>query len=350
MLRKKVPLYLLLIVSLLSCTFVFFITKSVDSKKSDSELKDGFGNADQNPYKITRLTGFNFIRPLLAAKPLYESPKYSALKDEVSQIIQNFKDQGILMSSSIYLRDFDKSDWFCVNEDEKYMPGSLLKVPELITYLKMEETKSGTLNKRITFSNNFSTTKQANIITKSIVLGQTYTIRELLNYMIEYSDNNATYLLNQNIDVPTFKKTFTDLGLESPDWNAQTYYISTKSYSVFMEALFNASYLNIKDSEYATALLTKTDFIDGMIKGIQNNHLRIAHKFGEAGTNQNKELHESALLYVNDSPYLLTIMTKGNNNVDFPKLSGVIQAISNVVYNKLSEVNTNSSNNNYSSK
>jgi beta-lactamase class A len=196
------------------------------------------------------------------------------------------------------------------------MPGSLLKVPELITFLKMEEQIPGTLDRQLTFAHEFVSDKKANILSKSIEVGHTYTIRELLRYMIEYSDNNATYLLNQNINVATFQKVFVDLGLDCPDWNASTFYVSSKDYSIFMEALFNATYLTIKNSEYAVSLLTKSDYEDGIRKGIPVGNLRIAHKFGESGTNVNKQLHESAIFYINNEPYLITVMTKGNKDVD----------------------------------
>ena len=335
MLKKKVPVYLLLIITLACSAFIFFITKTFDIYGGVSDANV----SEDNSYKITRLSGYSFIKPLISAKPVNESTKYANIKQAVERVIQNSKDDGTLESASVYVRDFENSDWFCVNQEEKYMPGSLLKVPELITFLKMEEQNPGTLERQLTFSHAFVTDKKSNIVTKSIEIGHSYTIRELLKYMIEYSDNNATYLLNQNINVATFHKVFVDLGLDCPDWNASTFYVSSKNYSVFMEALFNASYLSIKNSEYAVSLLTKSDYEDGIRKGIPVNDLRIAHKFGESGTNINKQLHESALFYINNEPYLITVMTKGNRNVDFPRLAKVIQEVAGSVYSQLASIN-----------
>jgi beta-lactamase class A len=335
MLKKQVPVYLLLIITLACSVVIFFITKTFDIYGGVSSTNI----AEENAYKITRLNGYSFIKPLISAKPVNESAKYAGIKETAERVIQNSKDDGTLESASVYVRDFEKSDWFCINQEEKYMPGSLLKVPELITFLKMEEQNPGTLDRQLTFSHPFAADKKANILSKSIELGHSYTIRELLKYMIEYSDNNATYLLNQNINVATFQKVFVDLGLDCPDWNASTFYVSSKNYSVFMEALFNASYLTIKNSEYAVSLLTKSDFEDGIRKGIPVNNLRIAHKFGESGTNINKQLHESAIFYINNEPYLITVMTKGNRNVDFPRLAKVIQEVAGSIYGQLAALN-----------
>lgn len=338
MLKKQVPLYLLLIVTLACSAFIFFITKTFNIYGTGSSET----MTEDNAYKITRLNGYTFIKPLVSAKPINESAKYESIKAAVEKIVQYSKDDGTLESASVYVRDFENSDWFCTNPEEKYMPGSLLKVPELITFLKMEEQNPGTLERQLTFAHEFVTDKKANILSKSIQIGHSYTIRELLRYMIEYSDNNATYLLNQNINVAVFQKVFVDLGLDSPDWNASTFYVSSKNYSVFMEALFNATYLTIKNSEYAVSLMTKSDYQDGIRKGIPVSNLRIAHKFGESGTNINKQLHETAIFYINNQPYLITVMTKGRNNVDFPRLAKVIQEISGSVYSQLASMNPGS--------
>ncbi len=338
MLKKQVPVYLLLIITIASSALMFFLTKTFDIYSGSSS-----GVAvEENTYKISRLNGYTFIKPLISAKPVNEAAKYLSIKESAQRLIQSSIDDGTLESASVYLRDFENSDWFSINSEEKYMPGSLLKVPELITFLKMEEQNPGTLDRKLTFAHQFVTDKTANILSKSIQIGQSYTIRELLRYMIEYSDNNATYLLNQNISVPTFQKVFVDLGLDAPDWNASTFYVGSKDYSVFMEALFNASYLTIKNSEYAVSLLMKSDYEDGIRKGIPVSNLRIAHKFGESGTNVNKQLHETAIFYINNEPYLITIMTKGKNNVDFPRLAKVIQEISGSVYNQLVSLNPSS--------
>jgi beta-lactamase class A len=145
-------------------------------------------------------------------------------------------------------------------------------------------------------------------------------------------------LLNENIDVKTFKKVFTDLGLSEPDWFAKNYPISVNEYSIFMRALFNAGYLNIRDSEFAVELLTKSDFKNGIVNGLPSS-VQLAHKFGESGDAREKQLHESAIIYLNNNPILITIMTKGK---DMSKLPEVIKETSNLVYNQMQSIKNTS--------
>ena len=153
--------------------------------------------------------------------------------------------------------------------------------------------------------------------------------------MIEYSDNNAAQLLAFNIDEKLFQELFTDYDLPKLNLYSANNPLSASECSVFLESLFNSTYLNDTESEYAINLLTKSVFTEGIVKGLTNSEIPIAHKFGESGNVKNKELHESALLYLDNQPYLITIMTRGNDYVEYSKLAEVIQRITHIIYTHL---------------
>ena len=100
--------------------------------------------------------------------------------------------------------------------------------------------------------------------------------------------------------------------------------------------IYNASYLNRTNSEYATELLQKCNFNEGMKSGLPNS-VKVAHKFGEAGDQNEQQLCETAIVYLNNNPYVLTIMTKGK---DFKQLPQVTKEISSIVYQNMVQ-NTN---------
>ena len=285
-------------------------------------------NTQSCSVNIKRLNGFKFIEPLMYAKPGCESDNLHIVRQDLVKIIDEYKQAGIIVTASIYLRVFGHGDWVCINDTEKYNPGSLMKIPELIAFLRENEQNPVFLNKVIKYNNAFTSIRHAQYVSKSIELGKSYTIKELLKYMIEYSDNNATMLLNSTMDQKLFKQTFTDFGLPEPDMNATDYPMSIKDYSTFLEALYNAGYLTIEDSEFAMELLSQCDFKQGLVGGLPNNTV-IAHKFGEAGSNGIHELHECGIIYSGNKRYQLTVMTKGK---DFSKLSDVLKSISRTVF------------------
>ncbi len=326
---KKISFSYVLLITIASCLLTYYFTNSIKNK----ELTNVENNAQStaSSYNIKRLNGYNYIKPLLFVDNVNESENLASVKQSIVEVIDNFKKTNTLTSASVYLKEYAGNEWTTINPDEKYSPGSLLKVPELITFLKMNEEKPGLLDKELLFDRPFTSDKAPVYLSKSIQLGHKYTIRELLNYMIEYSDNNATMLLNNNIDVNTFKKVFTDFGLEAPDWSSSNYPITAKDFSLFMRSLYNASYLTIKDSEFATELLGRTDFKQGIVKSLPAG-TKIVHKFGEGGDPLEKQLHESAIVYIKDKPYLVTIMTKGK---DMKMLPEVIRQISKTIYENM---------------
>ena len=92
----------------------------------------------------------------------------------------------------------------------------------------MNEEAPGILDKKLLFNQNFNIDKIVAFKSKSIQIGTTYTIRELLRYMIEYSDNNATALLNNNLKSDVLLKLFKDLDLKLPNISAKQYFFTVK--------------------------------------------------------------------------------------------------------------------------
>ena len=186
------------------------------------------------------------------------------------------------------------------------------------------------------FDTPFAINKNVAYQSKQIKLGSKYTVRQLLTYMISYSDNNATALLNNNLEADVLYKLFADLNLVIPDIKAQHYYFTVKDYSLFLRTLYNATYLSVANSEYAMELLEKCEFKGGIVNGLPSN-IRVAHKFGESGTPTEMQLHESAIIYDKDKTYLLTVMTKGKDN---KSLSSLISKISELVHKNIMIINS----------
>lgn len=325
--NNKFPFLHIILLCFLVSLITFSLTTFWNSKQLTKETSSQISSPSCK-YDIKRLSGLKYIKPIMFVDDECESDNLAGIKQRISDIINRYKTNEGVTSASVYLREYENDDWTCINEDEKYKPGSLFKVPVLITILKMNEESPGFLDKIIFYNKPFNIEKNVAYNDKSIKIGQKYSVKELLNYMITYSDNNATALLETNMKVQIFKKLFTDIGLETPDIYAKEYLVSVNQYSFFMRAIFNAAYLSIDDSEYAAELLTKCDFKDGIVKGLPAGTI-VAHKFGESGDLSEKQLHESAFVYLKGKTYLITVMTKGKEN---KKLAQLISEISQAVY------------------
>ena len=331
---KKIKALYIIPIILFTC-IVSFLTACYNFNKNKSE----FANTDQSlacNYNLKRLEGYKFIKPLLFVDDDCEGDNLAISKQEINNVIENYKATQGVISSSVYIREYQYNSWTAINEELEYEPGSLFKVPILMAYLKLSEKKPNVLEKELLFDTPFAINKNVAYQSKQIKLGSKYTVRQLLTYMITYSDNNATALLNNNLEADVLYKLFADLNLVIPDIKAQHYYFTVKDYSLFLRTLYNATYLSVANSEYAMELLEKCEFKGGIVNGLPSN-VRVAHKFGESGTPVEMQLHESAIIYDKDKTYLLTVMTKGKDN---KSLSSLISKISELVHKNIMNINS----------
>ena len=333
-LTKKISfLYLLLsAVAGSALTFVAFKTFNKPSQTASAQAAQNTAASNPCSYNMTHLNGYKFIQPLISADPECEAEKYEPLKESITSYITTEQQSGKLMSASVYLRDFSKGEWMAINPDQTYDPGSLLKVGVLITFLRMAETNPNLLNTELVYHGDKGFRFPVeHFPSDTAVEGHTYKVKELLRYMIVYSDNRSTWFLEKNMNPDIFKKLFTDLGMKEPNFSDQHFKLSPKEYSTIFKALYYAGYLTISSSEYATALLTESNFKDGLIKELPAT-IKVAHKFGESGDQNSHELHESGIVYIDNNPYLITIMTQGT---DWDELSNVISHISKMAFDHM---------------
>lgn len=332
--QKKVPLYFVLIAALLPTGLflgsTLFKFNSPDQLSASIPVSGGNSNRDTGcdlSMKQYRLRNARLSQPLLMTDLPNEDAYLKNLKIQVSDLIAQKESSGELQNASVYLRQLNDGSWMSVNSSLQFAPGSMLKVAILITYLKMKESDPDLFEKKLLLTAQMIPDKKQFVEEYHLPPGR-YTIQELIYAMIVKSDNYATFLLNQYIDHAVIENLFTDLDLKKPQINASAYPMTSGEFGRFFRVLYNASYLSNKDSEYALDLLSKSEYKNGILSGLPEG-LKTAHKFGESGDGTVFELHESAIVYLENKPYLLIIMTRGK---DMSKLPAVLQQVSGTVY------------------
>lgn len=305
---------------------------------------DWFDNDYGTPQKFEiRAGGYKYINPLLECEGAADKIKWKELtpfKYKVQKLTDDKINSKKATHISVYFRDLNNGLYFGINDNEEFSPASLLKLPILITYLKLAEADPQLLGKKIRNDRRNDRNSMENIRpSKAIEKGKTYTVEELLYMMIVYSDNNAHDLILSSIDARLFDAPFIDLGIEIPGVRKQEDYMSVKAYASFFRVLFNASYLNREMSEKALGYLTMVEFRKGLVAGVPPE-MAVAHKFGERkiidldkkDMKDIKELHDCGIIYYPKYPYLLCVMTRGS---DFENLIDNISDISRLVYEEI---------------
>lgn len=315
---KKIALYLVIFAGFFGAGYYFrYVTKNTNSPQLV------FTRSQQNNSKLTNPLLDCELNNNMSLVPV------NSIQKLTSDIIE--KNPNI-NEASVYFRDLNNGASFGINEYAKFSPASLLKLPIMITYLKIAETTPGLIEKKLTYIGDQITFNNAKD-EDALIIGKEYSIDDLISRMMSLSDNDAFELLFKNLDSKQIKKIYTELDIIYPDHTNVDDYITAKSYAGLFRILFNSTYLSREMSEKALSYLTKSDFHSGIQAGIPKN-VKTALKFGVREINEKGyvQLHDCGVIYKPNKPYLLCIMTRGK---DYKNLAQVIQKISQEVYKNL---------------
>ncbi len=292
------------------------------------------------PLVEQREGGYTFINPLLecdAAEEIIGDREIRPFQHKIEAYIDEVVNKKRASDVSVYFRDLTNGPSFGVNEDKRFAPASLLKVPLMIAYFKMAEAQPSLLKKQIMYDGKQDLNSMENFKpSHAIEPGKWYSVEKLIEMMIVYSDNNAMAILDTHINREFELKVYQELGIVGPAVTTQDYrddFMSVEEYTSCFRILFNSSYLTRELSERALRYLAQPDFPGGITGGVPHG-ITVAQKYGErafAGNNV-KELHDCGIVYYPNMPYLLCIMTKG---ADFGDLTETIRSISEMVFTEV---------------
>ncbi len=252
-------------------------------------------------------------------------------------IIDAQKSAGNVEFVSVYYRDLNNGPWIGINEKEEFYPASLMKIPVLFYFYKKSETDPNILSTKvdgknipqvISFSQHFPPEQ-------SIDPKKTYTVDELINSMITYSDNAAANNLVSIMEPSGINDVLNDLYIDTPK-NATDNYMQVKDYATFFRVLYNASYLNRANSEKALRLISETKFDQGIKRYIPKD-IVVADKFGERELDEpnSNQVHDCGVVYYPNRPYLLCVMTRGK---DIDVMTNTIALISQKVFQSVAGI------------
>lgn len=297
-----------------------------DSEQPKTEVAGVSTSLPCDDVSITRDNSPSLTKPFLFADVSCESDALQSLKQQLTDYIDNQKAAGKISRASVYYKELNSLHWTSANGSELYYPGSMMKVPLLLTILKQAQRDKTLLEQKIQYQA-ASKMKVFVPVQQPMEVGKFYTVQELLERMILFSDNDATSMLFSIYNKQLYDDLFLKLSIPVQDPEDLFYRVSPADMSKFFRVLYNASYLSSLYSEYALDLLTKSNFREGIVQGIPSS-TKVAHKFGERFTTSDLvQLHESAIVYRGSASYAVTIMTEGNSVDDLKAILGALSKI-----------------------
>jgi beta-lactamase class A len=289
---------------------------------------------DTKKHKIIRQSGFRFTSPLLDVEypeGVQTNNEPIPFKKKVLDYIKLVVENGRVKNVSLYFRDLNDGPWFGIDADHEYNAASMMKVPVMIAWLKKAEKDPKILKRIYTYDGKDDMSAGQGIRpSETLSPGVGYTVEELLHYMLNYSDNNATKILYENLRTAEINDVLDSIGVANNLRDGGNY-ISPIEYSSFFRILYNAVYLEREMSEKALQFLILQDFPNGIAAGVPQG-VPVAAKFGEQSSGLQpgeKQLHEFGIIYHPNGPYILGIMTQGDG---LEQQAEVIRSLSALVY------------------
>ena len=296
--------------------------------------------------RINRQNGnFKLISPILDCQAEDSGDESVVSIDDAQKTVALLKQKYNLQEMAVYFRDLNDGPWVGIHEKEFFEPASLLKLPLVISFYDYSEDFPAALDQKVVVT----AADQANALVQniksaqSLEVGKEYTLKQVAESMILYSDNVAFNVLSRNVPVSYINDIFSAIGV-TYDMSGTDLKLSVKDYSSFLRVLYNASYLNKKDSENVLAILARADYTNGLVAGVPKG-IVVAHKFGERSFGDSAigkniivgetQLHDCGIIYYPKRPYILCVMTRG---FDLTAEQNSIKDISTFFYNKVDDL------------
>ncbi len=260
----------------------------------------------------------------------------SGLEQHVSEIIEKKKKEKLVSRVGVFYRDLTTRRWFGINADAEFYPASLAKLPLGITYFKVADLEPQVLDQvlPLTIQKEYTNEGQKVSVDSPMVPGQSYSVRRMIEDLLEYSDNRPIGPLLSFMRQDVWKKVYADFGIrKQKDNGEEEWSVTPRVISNVLRSLYNGSYLDLGSSQELLEIMTRARYSRGIVAGVDHDVL-VAHKFGEATMveadgSYTPTLHDCGIVYKPDAPYILCVMTEGK---DFAQLEFAIAEISKVVF------------------
>jgi len=336
--KKKIAVHLYPLLSLVAVAFVVGVFVGRGMRTIDETP----GGRDSGLFR-SKEKEFRFTNPVSRSETAGSFITSAELKPflyKVRKLVETRLKGNDASTVSVYFRDLKNGNWFGIQENEKFSPSGLLKIPVMIGYFKWAETNPLVLNKKLPYAGADGVTNDEDRKpAKTLKAGRSYAVDDLIFRMIAYADNAAFGLLFTDLPAGRLHKVYKDLYVDYDPEKSEDH-LSLTAYASFFRVLYNASYLNREMSEKALSYLSRASVFKSGIAAAIPPDTDVASTFFEriVWTNDGdeaealKQAHEFGIIYYPNRPYLIGIVTWGN---DFKKLEKVIRDISRLVYDEV---------------
>jgi len=281
---------------------------------------------------------FSLLSPTIAWLSVEEFIKQQKIMtvslSELKPKILLISTTGVNGTYGVYLEDLTTGAWLGINEKDRFVPASLLKLPVMIAVLKKIENNELSIDQKVIINASDINLESGTLGFRGA--GYEISVRNLLKIMINESDNTA-YLtfVKRLIASDDLTKVALAMGFLSIEQDNR---ISPRDYSNMLRSLYYSTFLKRQFSELGLSLMLETEFTSQIPSGVPSN-ISVSHKVGMFKVGG--YYHDCGIVYLPNKPYILCVMSVNSTQEESNR---VISSISKEVFaymNQKLEADTN---------
>jgi beta-lactamase class A len=247
------------------------------------------------------------------------------LRDKIQEIKDKYPQK-----TYVYFSYLNNGSWIGNGERDNFAAASLAKVPLSIALYKAAEEGKISLFQEYTIeeldlNSNFGELYKSGS-------GDTYTIEQLIQIMLEQSDNTALIALSRILERIGISNPYDEVyqafgWVLDMDQSVNANEINLKTLSNMFLALYNSKYLSLENSDKVLKYLANSRFDEKIVSGLPEN-IPVSHKIGISGGNMT--FSDCGIIYAPQRHYLLCV---GSNGAGEQMANKFMTEVSREVYN-----------------
>lgn len=222
-----------------------------------------------------------------------------------------------------------------VNDAQRFILASLLKVPMAMAVYQQVERGALDLDEVYTIQNNDLDPNFGSLWRRGV--GAKITLRQAIELTLTESDNTAKNILMRALPAGALEDIFDSLDIPK-ELDGEDAVVTPKNYTSILRSLYLSSLLTKEHSNEILEILTRTPFNDKLAAPIPDD-IPVAHKIGVILNYQNLQRStytDCGIVYYPQRPYALCVMVHGSEETARKWMSEV----SKMVYEFVAKSNT----------
>ncbi|KAB2954128.1 serine hydrolase [Heliorestis acidaminivorans] len=247
-----------------------------------------------------------------------ETINYNQLEEKIKSQLYRFGG-----TYGLYVEDLTTGNKLEINADKSFPAASVIKVPLVLFLYSLALDDRVDLDEKIVFEE--KDREAGTGILKTQAVGSSYTLRQLAQYTIEYSDNSATNMIMRRVGRENFYFFLRLMGAEIiPLGPGKGNIMCARDAGLYLKGVMVLRELHPEYGQEILQHLLNSKFEDRIPAGVPQG-VQVANKIGT----QVNVINDAAIVLLEGRPYILAVLT---SHIHEQEAVGAIAQISRLIF------------------